>query len=182
MAVRLLVSHKDPILRTPTLPFDFANPPMDPVQLYNDLAETMLHHNGLGLAANQIGVPYAVFVIRSDPVLGFFNPRMVDLSGDLVALDEGCLTYPGVIVPVARYRQARMRFQQADGSIRTEVFRDITAKVVQHEFGHLKGEVFANDVPAMELALAIKKAKKKTGKSYLIGDLRNVTHSLEIPS
>ena len=59
-----LCSKNDPILRQSIPKFDFVNLPTDPIQLAKDLAETMLHNNGIGLAANQVGLPYRCFVIK----------------------------------------------------------------------------------------------------------------------
>lgn len=175
MAVRELVSHKDPVLRQDCQFFDFQNPPMDPVQLYTDLAETMLHHNGLGLAAPQIGIPYRVAVIRSDPILGLFNPRIIDASGEIAVLEEGCLSFPGLYVKVPRHRIIRVRFASAVGEVSTERFEDITAKVIQHEVDHLNGKIFTENIPKIQLAMACKKANKTHKKTYLIGDLKNIS-------
>jgi peptide deformylase len=77
--IRELVDCNDPILKQKTENFDFANPPINPVELYNDLAETMRENDGLGLAAPQVGLPYRVFVMRAENIIGIFNPRIVDI-------------------------------------------------------------------------------------------------------
>jgi peptide deformylase len=53
---------------------------MDPTQLAVDLAETMIDSKGIGLAANQIGLPYRVFALNGDPVNVIFNPRLITLT------------------------------------------------------------------------------------------------------
>lgn len=55
--IHQLVSNNDPILKTKTEVFDFKNPPTDPIKLYYDLGETMIENNGIGLSANQVGLP-----------------------------------------------------------------------------------------------------------------------------
>ena len=78
MAIRTLVAPYSEILKTTMEPFDFRNPPVDPTELAKDLAETMIANNGLGLSANQINLPYRVFVITGTPIYACFNPRIVE--------------------------------------------------------------------------------------------------------
>ena len=78
--IKDIVNHLDPILREEMPRFDFANPVMDPVELYKDLAETMIDADGMGLSANQIGVRTRMFVMRAENVIGVINPRIVEIS------------------------------------------------------------------------------------------------------
>jgi len=79
-------------------PFDFSNPPADPVVLYNDLAETMIENGGIGLSANHVGLPYRFFVLRAAEIVGFFNPSVVDFSSDQVIFEAWFLSYPNLFV------------------------------------------------------------------------------------
>ena len=72
-----LVKNTDPILKKPAERFDFDNPQMDPIQLAKDLAETMMHNNGFGLAAPQVGIPLQAFVLLANPIIAVFNPKLV---------------------------------------------------------------------------------------------------------
>lgn len=166
-----LVSKNNKLLRTPCERFDFSNPQMNPVELYNELGDELLKHKGLGLAANQIGHPYRVFVIWSDPIKPFFNPIIVDTSDEEVTLEESCLSFPGIVVKRTRPRIVKIRYADPTGEIFTDKFQDMTARVVQHEIEHLDGNLFTSQVPRLELELAIKKAKKH-GFNYVINDLR----------
>ena len=91
--------HAD-ILKQKLEPFDFANPPTDPRKLAISLIETMVHYRGIGMAANQVGLPYRVFVMGAEKV-GFacFNPEILESEGE-ETYDEGCITYPGLILKV----------------------------------------------------------------------------------
>lgn len=135
-----LIEPTNPILTTPCQPFVFDGT-IDPEELASDLIETMHEKNGIGLAANQVGLPYRVFVVRGDP-FACYNPRIVDVSEEEVLLEEGCLTYPGLYVKVKRPKSIRVRFQNIRGDTETHKFTGMTARIIQHEIGHLDGEVF----------------------------------------
>jgi len=165
-----LVPARDPILRTPAPKFNFADPPINPVELYNTLGEAMLAHNGVGLTACQIGLPYNAFVLRTDPVMAMFNAEIVDASPEKVTLEEGCLSFPGVLLKVERAQVIRVRYSDPLGNRKTAKFQDITARIIQHELDHVNGIPFGNRVSRLSLEQAIKKARKQ-GFKYLIGDL-----------
>lgn len=139
-----LVKYPDPILTTPCEKFDFANPPLDPNKLVKDLLEFMIENNSIGLSANQVGIPYRVFVTRGDPNFAIFNPKIVSVGNELTFLDEGCLSFPGVTCKIKRYNEVRLRFQMPSGIVTTKVFNGLTAKVIQHEMDHLDGILFYN--------------------------------------
>jgi peptide deformylase len=137
--IKDIVNHLDPILREEMPRFDFANPIMDPVELYKDLAETMIDADGMGLSANQIGVPTRMFVMRAENVIGVINPRIVEVSSEEVLLEEGCLSYPNLFVKIKRPKTIKVRFTHPDGNTETKVFDGITARVFLHELDHLNG-------------------------------------------
>jgi peptide deformylase len=123
--------------------FDFKDPPFDPVQFSQTLVKFMYENNGLGLAANQVGVPYRIFAMRAYPEnFVCFNPKIVQGSEKTVTLEEGCLSYPGLIVKVKRSEFVRVRFQTPNGDTMTKQFIGMTARVFQHEYDHLQGERF----------------------------------------
>jgi peptide deformylase len=140
-----LVPHTDPALATPCPEFDFGAPPADPSKLAHDMVDFMYGAGGIGLAANQVGLPHRVFVMRASPEnLACFNPRVVLASSETILLEESCLTYPGLSVRVKRPKHVKVRFQGPDGDTHTRQMTGITARVFQHELGHLNGETFYN--------------------------------------
>ena len=161
-----LVDPYDEILFRKTDKFDFNNPPVNPVELYQNLAETMLHHGGIGLAAPQCGLPYNFFVIRSDPIIGMFNCKIVDQGEELVKLDEGCLSYKGILLNIARPKNIKVRYTQPNGEVKTELYTGMTARVIQHELDHVNGIVFLEKVSNLEATLAIKKCNKKRNTKF----------------
>ena len=156
-----LVKHNDPILITQCQPFNFQEPPFDPIEFSNELVKAMYEWNGLGLAANQVGVPYRVFAMRGQPQnFVCFNPRIVLPSSEQIILDEGCLSFPGLVVKVKRPRHIRVRFDTPNGDTRTETFIGMSARVFQHELDHLNGLLYFNKANRYHKEVALKKWKK----------------------
>ncbi len=134
-----LVESNHPLLHTKIEPFDFSNPEVDPLILANRLIVTMNNHNGLGLSANQCGLPYRVFVMRSEPTKVCFNPKLLAESDEIMPLQEGCLSYPFLFVKIKRPSIIRVRYTDALGETHTERFVGMTARCFLHEYDHLEG-------------------------------------------
>lgn len=156
-----LVAANDPILTTVCEQFNFGTPPFEPVQFSKDLIKFMYENNGIGLAANQVGVKYRVFCMRAHPEnFVCFNPRIVWKSEAEVELEEGCLTYPGLLVKVTRPQHIRVRFNTPNGDMLTKQFTGMSARIFQHELDHLDGIVFYNKANRYHREQALKKWKR----------------------
>ena len=156
-----LINKEDKVLITECEVFDFANPPFDPIEFSKELVKFMYDHNGVGLAANQVGVLYRVFALRADPEnFVCFNPRVVMPSEETVTLEEGCLSYPGLIVKIKRPRHVKVRFETPNGETLTKTFTGISARAFQHELDHLDGIVFYNRANRFHRDQAFRKWKK----------------------
>lgn len=130
--IREILKHTDPILKEEMPRFDFDNPIVDPIELYKDLAETMIDADGMGLSANQIGVRTRMFVMRAENVIGVINPRIIEVSTEMVTLEEGCLSYPNLFVKIKRPKFIKVRFTHPDGTTETKKFDGITALSLIH--------------------------------------------------
>jgi peptide deformylase len=170
-----LIDCNDPLLKQEMEPFDFSNPPVNPLDLVTDLAETMLANNGIGLSANQCGLPYRVFVMLGQELIPCFNPRIVDMSQETIVLEEGCLSYPDLFVKVKRPRRIKVRFADPNGQVRTEIFDGMTARVFQHELDHLNGINYQQRANRFHLEQARKKKPKKNNLSV---ETRNLIREL----
>ena len=140
--------------------FDFDNPPTDPIELAHTLTKAMIAGGGIGLAANQLGLPYRVFVIKSNPVICCFNPRIVDIGEESETMIEGCLSFEGEYVKVKRPRRVKVRFTRPNGEIVTERFVDLTARVFQHELDHLDGITMLDRASYLERERFYKRRKQ----------------------
>lgn len=164
-----LVPPDHPLLRQKLEPFDFASG-IDVAQLVRDLSDVMLTRGGVGLAANQVGLPHRVFTVWSSPVVAVFNPVITDSSTETVLLEEACLSFPGLVVSVKRPRAIRVRYQTVTGEYVARRFEGMTARTFQHELEHLDGQVFFARASRPKLEAAIKRARKG-GHEYTMSGL-----------
>jgi peptide deformylase len=160
VTVLKLVRYDDPILSTPSKRFDLDDPPVDPVRLAMDLVETMNAHGALGLSAPQVGIPYRVICFPSTPNVVMFNPVVVDSTTEETVMEEGCLTYPGLLLKMRRKRAIKVRYFRPNGEVMNEKFADMTARVIQHEVDHLDGRTILNVREGVERYTAQKKWSK----------------------
>jgi peptide deformylase len=154
-----LVKSTHPLLTTELEPFDFENSPVNPQELGDHLIEVMDKHNGIGLSANQLGLPYRVFVLRTEPRLVCFNPVITFESDEQSVLEEGCLTFPSLYVKIRRSEWIRTKFMDVNGELQTEKFGGITARCFQHELDHLNGIVYLSRASNLNLQRAKRKLK-----------------------
>lgn len=134
-----LVAANHELLSAKLPDFNFSNPPVDIEQLTLDMIESMREKNAIGLAANQVGLPYRMFVMDGEPAHACFNPRIVMPGEEQVLLEEGCVSYPGLLVKIKRPKVIKVRFTGPDGEVYTKTFTGMTARVFQHELDHLDG-------------------------------------------
>ena len=145
--------------------FDFDNPPIDPIKLSMAMVTFMREKGGIGLAANQVGYNFKMFVTEGEPAFAVFNPTITFQSPNEVMLDEGCLSFPGLILKIKRAASIRVRFQDPYGNWITRQFAGMSARVFQHEYDHLLGVDFTDKVSKLKLDMA----KKKLGKRTKVG-------------
>jgi len=120
-------------------------------RLIDDLAETMLDAPGAGLAANQIGVPLRVCVVKGDEnqIWGLVNPEIVKTDGVQVG-NEGCLSYPGWVGEVARHEMVVVKGRNRRGKEVRIKSTGFTARAFQHELDHLDGVLFIDRLTSLD--------------------------------
>ena len=156
-----LVNSNNPILKTKCEEFNFNDPPFDPIEFSKEFVKFMYEKKGIGLAANQIGVPYRIFAMRGSPEnFVCFNPKIVHYSEEKIVLEESCLSFPGLVVKVKRSKLIRVRFQTPNSEIKTEKFVGMTSRIFQHEMDHLDGTLFFNRANLFHKEQAMRKWRK----------------------
>jgi peptide deformylase len=155
------IDKTNQILFDEMLKFDFSNPPINPDELAKQLAESLIETTGVGLSANQIGLPYRAFALKSNPIYVMFNPIIVHSSEDEEYMEEGCLSFPNLIINIKRPKKIRVRFTQPNGKTTTEAFEGLTARVIQHEVDHLNGITFKQRATKYHLDKGLRKMKKR---------------------
>jgi peptide deformylase len=155
-----LVTGSNPILTRRCVDFDFSNPPFDPIEFAKDLVKVMIDKNGIGLSGNQVGTSYRVFAMRAMPQnIVCYNPKIVMFGEEKVVLEEGCLSFPDLLVKVKRSQHIRVRYTLPNGDTRTETYTGMTARIFQHEMDHLDGVLFYNRANKYHRDLAFKNRK-----------------------
>ena len=133
-------------------------------QLVANMFETMYNADGVGLAAPQVGLSIRLLVIDGDPVKddypeckGFkrvmINPEFLERSEEEVALEEGCLSLPGIHEKVSRAKSVRVKYRDENWEEHEEFIDGYAARIVQHECEHLTGHVFIDDISAIRRQL-----------------------------
>lgn len=163
MSVLPIVTYNDPVLREPAKPI---NSNSDRLQkLIDDMFETMYNSSGVGLAAPQIGESLQLFVMDADAVtdeiegeenLGpivFINPAIVELSGDKVRMEEGCLSIPDLRDDVSRHETVKLTYLNRDFEECEFEADGWVSRVIQHEYDHLQGILFIDYLSAFRKRL-----------------------------
>ena len=155
-----LVKETDPFLREKSEVFDFDNPQVDPEKLQEQLVENMIHYEGYGLSANQIGIPVQAFsMVLDDKALVVFNPEILEWSEDTTYIKEGCLSFPGLWIAIERARTVAVKFQVFDGEEQGGSMTDLSARIFQHESEHMDGDIFIDNVSGFKVKSAMRKRK-----------------------
>ena len=136
-------------------------------QFENDMVKLMLDENGMGLAANQIGITKRFFAIgheafdtMSKPAI-IYNPKILKSSKDKVIDLEGCLSFKDVWLKVERPRKVEVQYELSNGQIHMAELDGMESKCFQHEVDHLDGITFDKRVSKLKWEMAKKKAGKK---------------------
>ena len=113
-----------------------------------EMFELMYEHHGIGLAANQVDLPYRVFILNTtgdaaarDQEHVLINPTILKWSGNVEA-DEGCLSFPEIYAPVRRPERILAVAYDLSGAEKHYEVDGMLARVIQHENDHLDGVLF----------------------------------------
>lgn len=166
-----LLTYPDNFLKSTLEDFNFNNPIVDPKELEEQMIQTMIAENGIGLAASQVGINARVFVIKTQQLNGVhtpfavFNPKIIALDPEETAGDEGCLSFPNLFFKVKRPEHVVAEFFDRDGNKCIIRFDGIDARCFLHELDHLNGICFIDKVSKLKLDMALKKQRKLNGRT-----------------
>ncbi len=154
--------YGQPVLRKEAedVPTDYPNLK----ELVANMFETMYHADGVGLAAPQVGLSFRIFVVDGS-VMGddcpeckdfkraMINPDIFESSEEEVTLEEGCLSLPGLHEKVSRPSWVKIRYMDENWVEHEELVEGFAARIVQHEYEHLEGHVFIDNISAIRRQL-----------------------------
>ncbi|HYI66185.1 MAG TPA: peptide deformylase [Candidatus Limnocylindrales bacterium] len=150
MAIRPILTAEAPVLRERTKKVSNFDASLH--RLLDDMLETMRDAPGVGLAANQVGVPLQVAVIEvDDRITELINPQIVKGAGEQIDW-EGCLSIPGYVAEVARDEKVTVKARDRHGKEFRVRGTELFARALQHEIDHLNGILYIDHLePGEEL-------------------------------
>ena len=170
MALLPIIETPDPRLKAISAPVEKVD---DDLRVFiADMFETMYDAPGIGLAAIQVGLAKRVLVIDlqdkdeetgetiKDPRV-FINPEILEESEELSVYSEGCLSVPGIFVPVERAQRVRVRAQDRHGATFERDLDGILAVCLQHEMDHLDGKLFVDYLSSLKRDRIRRKLEKE---------------------
>lgn len=154
-----IVLYGDPILKKRGTDLPLGE---DVKELVSDMFETMYSASGVGLAAPQIGKSVRLFVMDSSSMHDeegeglkqvFINPQIMEAEGDLWVFEEGCLSIPGIREDVKRQPVIKIRYYDENWTVHEDTFKDVEARIIQHEYDHIEGILFTDHISSFKKRL-----------------------------
>jgi peptide deformylase len=160
-----IVLYGNPVLREVAKPIDKNYPNIK--ELIENMFETMNKAEGIGLAAPQIGLPIRLFVIdistldedKNPDLKGkpkqavFINPEIIERSSDIISKEEGCLSLPDIHEKVPRSNKIKIKYLDENFVEKTEEQDGFFGRIIQHEYDHIEGKVFTDNISPLRKQL-----------------------------
>lgn len=138
-----LVIAPHSLLRQVAAPVDISAGGLKLRSVVKEMYKAMLHYDGIGLAAPQVGMAWRLMVMNTPGgPTAYFNPEILKTSWRKILLEEGCLSVPGVYGLVKRPARIEVRYQTIEGETKQAWLDGLWARVYQHEVDHLNGVLF----------------------------------------
>ena len=116
---------------------------LDRHHLSRVLIDNMIHHEGIGISANQIGIWERAFAmvrdIENNEVMVCFNPRIIKSYSEEVEMEEGCLSYPELFLKIKRPDKIVVKYEDENKKIHKIKLQGLASRVFQHEYDHMEG-------------------------------------------
>ena len=144
----------------------------DRKELSKKMYDSMTKYGGIGLSANQVGLPFRMFVMGGHPqiedgkVRNCFNPIVKDLSEETILMKEGCLSFPFLFLSISRPKWVNVQYTDENGETVDEYLHGMSARIFQHENEHMNGYIFTDLVSKLKLDRG-KKAQAKLIKETI---------------
>jgi peptide deformylase len=173
-----VVAYGDSILRKVGIDIDKDYPNL--LELIDNMKETMINDQGVGLAAPQIGKAIRLFVVDTSPFAEddeleeeertflkefkkvFINAKIIKEEGEIWPFTEGCLSIPDIREDVFRHEKITIEYMDENFEKHTDVIDGLAARVVQHEYDHTEGIMFTDKISSLKKRLIKKKLENIT--------------------
>lgn len=168
-----VVAYGDSVLRKVGVDIDKDYPNI--LELIENMKETMINDQGVGLAAPQIGKAIRLFVVDASPFAEddelddeeraflkdfkkvFINAKIIKEEGEIWPFTEGCLSIPDIREDVFRHEKITIEYLDENFEKHTDVIDGLAARVVQHEYDHIEGIMFTDKISSLKKRLIRKK-------------------------
>lgn len=132
--------------------------------LIDNMFDTMYNADGIGLAAPQVGLAIRLFIVDLEPLSEddekykgfkkvFINPVILERKGDIISIQEGCLSLPGINESVNREDTIVIKYLDENFEEHTEEYSDFFARCIQHEYDHIEGKLFIDKISGIRKQL-----------------------------
>ena len=161
-----LFGENHPMLSVPIPEYKDVLPNPSMKNLVARLKMTMKLYNGVGLSANQCGIKARVFVLGYEDSFDMvcINPKVLEISEDIINDNEGCLSFPGLYLKVKRSSKIKVEYTGEDGKVTQVELTGLTARCYLHELDHMNGVKFTDYVGPLALKIAKEKQQKRIKK------------------
>jgi peptide deformylase len=167
MVIRRILTAEEPILRERTKKVTQFDASLH--RLLDDMLETMRDAPGIGLAANQVGVPLQVAIIElEDELTEMINPEIVKSSGEIVDW-EGCLSIPGFVAEIKRSAKVTVKARDRHGKEFRVKGEELFARALQHEIDHLNGKLYIDYLESLEELVRVSERPAEVGEETAAG-------------
>ena len=133
----------------------------------DEMFDTMIEANGVGLAGPQAGISKRIFVVIADDDVRrvFINPQIISTSAELSDYEEGCLSVPGVYETIQRPAKVSVQAYNENGKMFTLDAEGLLARIIQHEYDHLEGMLFIDRGDPEVAQKTVEQFKKRAEKA-----------------
>ena len=169
-----LIPPTDPRVQSAIAPFNNDMLKDEGFKDRKELSEAMFfcmdNYAGIGLSANQVGLPFNMFVIGGHPSIEkglkmtCFNPMIVSTGEEEIMMKEGCLTYPFIFLDIKRPRKIVAKYTDENGDLQEAHLDGMMSRIFQHEYDHMLGRNFTERVSKFKLKRAMEKREKMMKK------------------
>lgn len=119
----------------------------DILRLIEKMKKKMVEAEGVGLAANQVGIGKKIIIVLTENgPEAFINPKILKKSGEVEISEEGCLSLPGILLPIKRSKEILIDALDVDGKVLQIEAKDLPAKIFQHEIDHIEGRLIIDRI------------------------------------
>lgn len=177
--IKLVPANELPLYVAEKVDFKEVDAPM----LTNIMFDRMSEMGGAALTAPQVGLDMSMFVMGIDHAkVEVFNPTIISYSKEEALMNEGSLSYPGILVIVKRPIAVTVEYYNKNGELQQNEFQGLTARIFQHAFDHLQGITIKDKVSKLKWEMATKRLnnyKQKLIKKYTQKKLLDIKKAME---